>query len=379
MKKQIARLMLEFGFTRTTVVLYSSLLTDGPLAMDKLASLTNQGPKQIKESVGQLMRLRLIGRERQKNQLAYYAADPDIAWLALSADLVWSTDTTMGHIRNLPDTGNPNIEHLRMLCREISTLAQQLYRPQNGVRHHRERDAETPEELAQLTCEIISLANRQILAVSKSPRLPQVSSFWAVLTTRLQEGVKYHRIADIDEVIEHGLKIVSRDIEEYGVDLWIAEQRQITNTFYIVDNRFLSVSHQPKEASASSRIGLGRITNQPQIIARYKKRFDHLSKAAIPGAVVVKHLRQGADMLLQRAVAQITPEEVLWLESLIDFGKFSKFHIGHNWSENQFSRTIARAESAGLVRRNTGGFLVPAYPTDESSLNTILSLTQEPA
>ncbi len=95
----------------------------------------------------------------------------------LTADLVWETDTTLRPIRNLPETDNPGVEGLRLICTEISTLAEQLYKPHIAALQHRERDAQSIEELAQLTCEIIYQARKQVLAVSRSPRLPQVSSF----------------------------------------------------------------------------------------------------------------------------------------------------------------------------------------------------------
>ena len=63
--------------------------------------------------------------------------------------------------------------------------------------------------------------------MSTSPRLPQVASFWATLTDRIGAGVSYRRIVDLDEVIDHGVQLVRRDIEEYGIDVKLLERDRI--------------------------------------------------------------------------------------------------------------------------------------------------------
>ena len=100
---------------------------------------------------------------------------------------------------------------------------------------------------AQLICEAMGQARQTIVAVSKSPRLPQVASFWATLTDRLGAGVTYRRVVDLDEVIAHGLKIVRRDIEEHGIDVMVLERDRIHQKFYVVDGSFLAVFHSQEQ------------------------------------------------------------------------------------------------------------------------------------
>jgi hypothetical protein len=157
-------------------------------------------------------------------------------------------------------------------------------------------------------------------------------------------------------------------MEAYGIDLRVLEQAQIRQKFYIVDNKFLAVFHQMGEPSGSTRRGVGRITTQNQIVARYRKRFEQYSKVAIPGRFVVAHMQAAAARLLQRARSQLLPIEVLWLEDLVEYGKFSEFHKGEGWSQERLARVEQRAAAAGLVCRNTDGDIVPVYPTDETTL-----------
>src|SRR5204863_7912607 len=111
-----------------------------------------------------------------------------------------------------PGATDPPIEARSGACDEIAEVAGRLYRPHAAALVHREWDAATEEEFARLICELIAHARTSVLAVSTSPRLPQVASFWATLTERIGAGVSYRRIVDLDEVIDHGLTLVKRDI-----------------------------------------------------------------------------------------------------------------------------------------------------------------------
>jgi hypothetical protein len=233
---------------------------------------------------------------------------------------------------------------------------------------HKERDAEGPEAFAQLIWEILSQARKHIVVVSRSPRLPQVSSFWAVLTQRLEQGVRYDRVVDLEEIIDHGLTIVSRDMEGYGIDLRVLAQARIRQKFYLVDQRFLAVFHQPEDPVGAVRRGVGRVTTQPQIVARYRKRFRQYREIAMPGRFVLARMRAAADTLLEQARATLAPIEVAWLESLIEYGTFSRFHVEEGWSPARLRLAARRAMAAGLCRRNAEGHAVPRYPIDAAAL-----------
>jgi MFS family permease len=54
--------------------------------------------------------------------------------------------------------------------------------------------------------------------------------------------------------------------------------------------------------------------------------------------------------------------------SLVELGKFSRFHQEAGWPDAQLFEVEARARALGLVRRNMEGELVVAYPLTESDI-----------
>src|SRR4051812_48196896 len=177
MTHDLPQLMQQLGVSRTTALIYTTLLVSGPLPMAALVRAVRQPLSEMRRATNQLLKLRLISSDRDRDRLLYYAANPSLAWLALVADLVWGRDVVLSPITALPATDSPRVENLRMLCTEISSAAQRLYKPHSAVLAHKVHDPTSPNEFAQLICEMIGQARHRILAVSKSPRLPQVSSF----------------------------------------------------------------------------------------------------------------------------------------------------------------------------------------------------------
>jgi hypothetical protein len=228
-------------------------------------------------------------------------------------------------------------------------VAGRLYRPHAAALAHREWDAATEEELARLICELIAQARTSVLAVSMSPRLPQVASFWATLTDRIGAGVSYRRIVDLDEVVDPGLTLVKRDIEEYGIDLRVLERDRIHHKFYVVDRALLAVFHDQPDASGSDgRSGVGRITSRGTIVRRYARRFREYASIAIPGRVAVQRMEQVAQELLRAATqAGLTAGEIAWVESLVQYGKFSRFQVSRGWSPEEVRQVEGHATGMG--------------------------------
>jgi len=80
-------------------------------------------------------------------------------------------------------------------------------------------------------------------------------------------------------------------------------------------------------------------------------------------------MEQAAQELLRAAAhARLTAEEVAWIESLVQYGKFSRFHVSRGWSQEEMRRVEERATGMELVRRNADGDLVPAYPVTERDI-----------
>lgn len=368
---RLYELMIGLGFDRVATEVYGVVLTCGPLARSGIVSILPSLPGQVDDALAVLQSRGLIGSEyRRLRRRRFYAVAPHLAWRALGSELLWSTTDPGTGGSPSPGTTDPPIEARSGACNEIAAVAGRLYRPHAAALAHQEWDAATEDEFARLICELIAHARTSVLAVSTSPRLPQVASFWATLTDRIGAGVSYKRIVDLDEIVDHGLQLVKRDIEEYGIDLRVLERDRIHHKFYVVDRSLLAVFHdQPHASGASGRSGVGRITSRGTIVRRYARRFREYASLAIPGRVVVRRMEQAARELLRAAAeARLTAEEVAWVESLVQYGKFSRFHVSRGWSPEEVRRVEERATGMGLVRRNADGDLVPAYPVTECDI-----------
>ena len=360
----LVTLMEKLSFGRLGAEIYSCLLQDGPLSAVELAGRSRTHLPDVQKSIKLLIKLHLVSRDGRR----YYTLDPTLGWLAIEADLVWSKRVALGPLQDLPNTNDGNIESLRFICSQVGQAAAQLYRPYSAALAHRERDAETAEELGQLTGEIIYQARGEVVAVSRSPRTLPLALFWAVLTDRIEKkGIKYRRVADLDEIMAHGLVIKRRDMDRYGIDLKVLEQRDVRHEFYLIDARFLAVKHQKGELEAGRR-GVGRVTNSDLIIKRYRERFWKYHRRAIPGEVAIEMLQTAGAALLDEAAKVLRPIEVAWLESIVQFGKFSRFHEDECWSEGRRADVERRVALAGFVYRNPYGELVPQYGVSEESV-----------
>jgi sugar-specific transcriptional regulator TrmB len=362
---QLLELMASFGFDRLTAQVYTVLLAHGPLPKRELLAVFSRPEQHLDSSLAALRDHRLVGVGYEHFRPRYYATDPSLAWQAIGTDLLWSGSSMVGSADAVRQASDPDAEARRGLCSQLVVVSGRLYRRHLIALTHREWDAQTAEELAQLVCEVISTARREILAVSTSPRLPDVAAFWTALTDRLSQGVRYRRVADLDELIAHGLRVVARDITEWRIALRVLERDRIKHKYYVVDDAVIALFHGPSPTGVR---GIGRISRKHQIVWRYARRFPSYEQAAIPAEFVLGQLRLSADAVLDETRSKLGGTEVGWIESLADLGKFSQFHKEEGWSNEQLSAAEARATALGLVRRNVEGELVVAHRLTETQI-----------
>lgn len=371
MQIRLYELFRQLHFPRSAAAVYCSLLIQSPMNETDLRRDSGEDGSSLKNALTFLESMRLIGNDLG----CFYAAEPSLAWLSIIADHVWGQQTTLAPIHELPSLTDPKSEITRQICEELGTVAKELYKPYAAVRRHKVLDADNADQLALFTCEIISRAQKEIVAISKSPRSPQLSSFWAVLTDRLDNhGAQYRRIADLYEIEEHGLKIVRRDISDHGIDLRVMEQRRIGHEFYAVDGRYVAITHQRKWPANEPRRGVGRITNYLDVVRRYCVRFERYASDAIPAPFVVDRLETAAQRLIRRARATLPGYIVSWLQDIVDYGKFSKFHETEGWPREKTIMVVSVATAAGMVKMNPYGELVPSYGVSEDELRRAFSM-----
>ena len=356
---RLFQLMRELGFDPAATQVYGVVLTCGPVPKRTIVSMLSGVSTEVGSALQQLKERGLVGSVyRRLRRRQYYAINPSIAWRSLSSELLWRTSDPIPAGSSAPG-----------ICDEIAAVGSRLYRPYAAALAHHEWDAASPDELAQLICEAMGQARRTIVAISTSPRLPQVASFWATVSDRLEAGVSYRRVTDLDEFIDHGLKIVRRDIDEHGIDMMILERDRIRHKFYVVDGSFLAVFHRREDLTAGGvGSGVGRITTRGTILRRYAKRFRHYADIAIPGRFVLRHLEMASQELLHRARERLGDDDVAWVESLVHYGTFSRSPVTPGWSKDDTARAEERALDIGVIRHNLDGEPVPAYPVTEADI-----------
>ena len=182
-------------------------------------------------------------------------------------------------------------------------------------------------------------------------------------------------MTDLDEIIAHGLRIVERDLREWRIDLRVLEHERIHHKYYVVDDRLVAVFHASDRPRHDIR-GVGRISRKHWTVLKYARRFPEYARLAIPADFLMGELRRVSNVTLQRARDSLARDDVAWLESLIELGKFSVFHKEEGWSGDRLSESEARAGALGLVRRNVHGELVFAYPISEGQLRAACAHAQ---
>ncbi len=79
MTEQLISLMRQFNFSKTGAILYSLLLTNGPLSIEQMKSAIHRPIDQIDHALKRLIALRLISTDHQRGHPLYYATDPSLA------------------------------------------------------------------------------------------------------------------------------------------------------------------------------------------------------------------------------------------------------------------------------------------------------------
>jgi hypothetical protein len=114
--------------------------------------------------------------------------------------------------------------------------------------------------------------------------------------------------------------------------------------------------------------GVGRITTRGTILRRYARRFREYAELAIPGGFALRRMEMASERLLEAARERLRSKEVTWVESLVDYGTFSRLPVTRGWSRDDRARAEERAIGVGVLRRNLDGDLVPAYPVTEADI-----------
>ncbi len=323
----------------------------------------------IEQDIRKLLELKIISIDMERDKFVLYAINPDLAWGSVSNDITWrfhrnpkDYEKVRPHYA-LPSQFTESVQHARNVINTIREIAVLMYESSPSVARHRWREALDKEHLAILLSEAILQGNSTIYCVTRPPRSSQLSIIWESVVQRMKEGVIYRRVTNLTEVIEHGLYIIKRDIEDYGVDLRILDLDEIEHKFYVIDRKFLVVYHL---TGANQDQQIGRVTREKNTIKRYHKRFSKYYEQAVPGLFVVQQLRQASTLLLRTAqLHDFNEAELSWIKCLINWGVFCNLE---NPSLTDLKKLEDRTIKIGIAEYGSTGKLVPKYGVSMQSI-----------
>ncbi len=307
------------------------------------------GRPQVSLARRQLTAWQLVLDYRTRSGRALVALPPVPAWTARAADFTWTVHATPDLLHDLDDTGNPVVDTARDVCRDIGALAARLWAVEAGPSlHHRTSLAEGGRIAAALAL-LFDQADSEVLAMSRGPRLPQLALLWEVIERRLLgEGFVYRRLVTMDELVEHGLAIVRRDVLKAGVEL-SAGRRELVNATYYVFDYDVVLRHEEE---------IGEISTHGREVKGLRHKHETAWTEAVPALVVVAHLQERANRLHERARV-LGPDATFVLDRRVAYGKFALKRAG--WSDERLQAAEASLEESGLVRRTAEGRVLPNY------------------
>lgn len=355
---EVADLLVKLGFCRQSSNLYTYLLLHGPLSLSDIVAQLGISEDQALSLLGKLIAAMLVFEDSG----SYWVLNPKKSFKAFASEALWAEASTLVEgVDDVPDDKQDYVEAVREICRQLQSTASQLYTHRSPIAVGRIKVARNPDQLVALLAEAIDSAKDEILCVSTSPRHQQLAVIWGSLTSRISQGVKYTRIVDLTEIIEHGFAIVQRDVQEVGVNLSIIERERIDSKFYVVDDDFV-VMFAPDKYSARDFTLTGQVISNKVIIAKYRNMFNALLEEAIPASFVTSLMAEEKQLLLARASTMLPPTDARWIECLIDYGRYCKFT---ELDSSQMELAVKRAQEAGLVdlypMRNGVLFPLPRY------------------
>jgi hypothetical protein len=297
----------------------------------------------------QLGAWQLILDYRTTSGRALAALPPVPAWTARAADFTWTVHATPDLLHDLDDTGNPVVDIARAVCREIGALASKLWAVESGPSLRHKTRLSNGGRIAAALSLLFDQAEDEVLAMSRGPRLPQLALVWeAIERGLLEDNFVYRRLVMIDELVEHGLAIVRRDVVKAGVDLRVGGERLVDATYYVFDDD-LVVRH---EAEA------GEISTYRREVNGLRQKHETACARALPALVVVANLQARANRLRERAGA-ISPDATFVFDRRVANGKFALKRPG--WSDERFQLAEAALEDGGLLHRTAEGWSLPNY------------------
>ncbi len=282
------------------------------------------------------------------------ALPPQHSWTARAADFTWTVQEAPDLLHELADTGDRAVDAAHQLCLDISDLASQLYTNQHTPDFSHRTSLKSGEQIAVALSQLVTDADVEVLAMSRGPRLPHLAVIWEALERHLlSDGLAYRRIVGIDEIVEHGLAIVRRDVLKAGVQLLIAAPEAVNSTFYVFDGQTALIHHQNDS---------GEITSHRRTVNGLSQKHHSAEARSIPAISVVRVLQEGGEGLRRRAEREASENGQWLLDRRIANGKFA--HRRSDWDEEELFLVDRELLDLELLVRTPEGHSLPNYQVD---------------
>ena len=353
--RALAECMEGLGFRGSSTWLYAALLSNGAMTSRKLAAVSGRRLDEVMEDLALLRGRGLVGEDRDHDKTLWFALDPAFSWLSLLAERRWSEAVDLAPVTSLTTTSDRAPGDQADQMRRARTLAISLWRSAGQFGQHRTSTVRNTRQLEQLLVESISTAGRQIRAVSGSAHAVAVHALWPRIEERMAKGVTYRRLTVIDEILEHGLAVVRRDLE-IGVDLRVAPEATLVRRGYLVDSAVLIQYHR----DASGQTSGGQLTSDRHAIARFRTVFDRLFSSAEPALHLIDRCGAAANVRVD-AARELTEDSVDLLRHLIDFGRFCRVAQERNWEGERERAARAELVASGLAVLTPHGHFLPNW------------------
>jgi hypothetical protein len=332
-----------FRLPRSATLIYVTLLRFGPHTRQAVLQRRIVPVEEVDGAIAVLQSVLLIGEQRYRHKIRYYATNPSMAWRWQELRFIWDRVLTLVPVDDVPQLGDHRDQERLALLRALRTDAMTLYerRRHNVSEDGRGRVLTTDREYAQACAEIICLAGREIIAVDKPPHATAtLPVFWSAITDRRAAGVAYRRCVPFEEMLVHGLDVIARDIREVGVDLQIVDSEWIRQCFYLVDGKYLVIKFAPRDTNAA----VARLSFDRHKIQRFREMGRAVFAKALPAGDILPAAWKWAERIASGAARQFgtRKHEDVALE-IARMGKFAEF-------APEDRACIADLLSAGVIR-----------------------------
>jgi hypothetical protein len=352
-------LMRSLGVPPVAATVYLHLLQGGTVTVSDIASLVSVAPVTVDQAIEYLKLFRLISHDVVFGKDIVYASSPRNAWKAHDTDFYWIRSLHIGDIEALPPLPAMADEERRRRYLRLERICGEMYdaatKPHDPLRHQH-RDIHSDRLFSSWLASLVASASKTIVAIERPPRLPDLAPIWVALTRRIRAGVKYTRIVGIDEVLEHGLDIVSRDMSEYKIDLRLLQQDSIEDAFYIVDGKRILLKNLKDQARDGRPEHFGVYTSKQPIVRRFKAKFEGKYMPASVGAqAVVSRLHEHARTVRGILTRTRSGRESAAYDQIVRLGKFAPQD-----ADAIIARTVLLQTQA--ISRNPSGYYVMSPP-----------------